>query len=118
MKAPCKVILPIKGSKWTFKLVNDKLYDKTHLNIDGDEDSSAITLPVQREVHFRKSDITLSIIRHELLHVLVNSSLIGSSALSCHQMEELCAEIIGEHCSDLILWSDLIMNNFLLGNSD
>lgn len=107
-----EITIPIKGRDWKFTLVADKRFDKLH-NKDGDIEATAITLPTVYEVHFRKSDWDIITIRHELLHVLFNMGLSSSADLSPLQVEEVCAEIVANHCSEIVLWSDRIAEKFL-----
>lgn len=106
------ITLQIKGRDWKFALLPDRRYDKLYNSAEGDH-SAAITLPTVYEVHFRKSDWDIVTIRHELLHVLYNMSLVSSTSLTPDDVQELCAEIVGHHCSEIILWSDRIAERFL-----
>jgi len=106
------ISLNIKGRDWRFVLIADKRYDKLH-NINPDDSSAAITLPTTYEVHFRKSDWDIVTIRHELLHVLYNMSLVSSTSMTPEDVQELCAEIVGHHSSEIIVWSDRIAERFL-----
>ena len=105
------ITLNIKGRDWKFSLFSDKKFDKLH-NPDGVE-SIAMTLAGSYEVHFRKSNWDVVTIRHELLHVLVSMSLVSSADLSSSDVEELCAEIVGHHSTEIIHWSDRITECFL-----
>jgi len=107
------LVINIKGRDWNFILVPDKRFDKIH-NYNTDEDSNiAMTLPTQYEVHFRKSDWNAATIRHEMLHVLFNMSLVGSANLDVTDVQEICAEIVGEHAIEIVMWSDRISEKFL-----
>ncbi len=105
------VTIDIKGRPWKFVLLPDKRYDKLH-NTDPDDMSAAITLPTIYEVHFRKSDWDIVTIRHEILHVLYNASLVSSANLSTHDVQEICAEIVGQHASEIVVWSDRVAQRF------
>jgi hypothetical protein len=100
--------LNIKGRDWVFQVLPEKAYVKKF-----NDDSMAITIEKEKSVYFNKPDFNLVTIRHELLHVLVFSSLVESSELSSEQMEELCAEITGEHGLEIIVWSEKILNHFI-----
>jgi hypothetical protein len=108
------ITLDIKGRPWKFVLVPDKRYDRQH-NTEPDDNSAAITLPDLNEVHFKKSIWDIITIRHELAHVLYNMSLVSSAALTADQVEETFAEIIANHCPEIIFWSDLIAHKFMKG---
>jgi hypothetical protein len=71
-----------------------------------------MTILMTREVHFRKSDWDLLTIRHELLHVLYAMSLSGSTDLDAVQVQELCAEIVGHHTPEIVVWTDQIAEKF------
>jgi hypothetical protein len=106
------ITIQIKGRDWTFQLLTDRRFDKLY-NTDTEDTSGAITLPTVYEVHFRRSNWDIVTIRHELLHVLYNMSLVSSTSLSVTDVQELCAEIVGHHSSEIILWSDRIAEKFL-----
>jgi hypothetical protein len=106
------ITIDIKGRDWKFILVPDRRYDKLY-NDSEEHGSAAITLPTIREVHFRKSDWDLITIRHELLHVLYNMSLVSSTDMSIEDVQELCAEIVGHHAIEIVLWADQIAERFL-----
>lgn len=108
-----KLALNIKGKNWSFILLHDRSFDKLHNSNPDEGDASAITLSSTHEVHFRKSDLEPSVVAHELLHVLVNASLVGSADLSPAQVEELCAEIVGEHYAEIASWTNQILSRFM-----
>src|SRR5687767_3210535 len=100
-----EIILNIKGRDWKFILLTDKRFDKLHNDEDGGS-RAGVTLTNQYECHFRKSDWCIKDIRHELGHVLFIMSLTGSAGLTPDQTEETMCEIIGQHCAEIIAWSD------------
>lgn len=104
------IIINIKGRDWKFSLLPDKKFDKLH-----GEENVAMTIPDSLEVHFKKSVWDAKTIKHELLHVIFAMSLVGSTDLSPTDVEEICAEIVGEHCEEIILWSSKITHHFLRG---
>lgn len=110
-KYKTSITIPIKGRDWQFALIPDKTFDKLH-NSQG-EGAVAMTNVGNYEVHFRKSDWDLITIRHELLHVLFAAGLSGSAELTPAQVQEVCAEIVGHHTSDIVLWTDRIAEKFL-----
>jgi hypothetical protein len=111
MKALASIILDIKGRPWTFKLFTDKSFDKMHN--PNDEGNAAMTLASKYEVHFAKSEWDLVDIRHEVGHCFKTMSNTGSSELDAEQTEELMCEIIGHHCTEIILVSDKVAECFL-----
>ncbi len=106
-----QITLDIKGRPWTFVQMADKRFDRLHN--PNEEGNVAMTCPTIYEVHYRKSDWDVSTIRHELLHVLYNMSLVGSAELTAGQVQETCAEIVGQHAIEIVLWADRITERFL-----
>lgn len=107
------LVINIKGRDWKFLLMPDKRFNKIH---NPDEDgNAAMTVPSTYEVHFRKSDWNVATVRHELLHVLFNMSLVGSADLSTTDVQEICAEIVAEHAIEIVLWADRISEKFIGG---
>ena len=104
------ITIKIKGRPWNFTLITDRKFDKLHNEDDGGR--TAVTLTNQYEVHFKKSEWCVKDIRHELGHVLYIMSLTGSVGLTPDQVEETMCEIIGEHCSEIVMWSDRIAEKF------
>jgi hypothetical protein len=113
-----KIVLNIKGRDWTFRLMTDRNFDKLHNSNENPEDNNnaAMTMPASYEIHFRKSDWCLKDIRHEIGHLLYSTSLVNSAKMQPDQVEETFCEIIGEHCSEIILWSDLVAERFFREN--
>lgn len=109
MKSNPNITLNIKGRNWHFIVLTDKMFDKKFTSSEDDE-THAVTEPKENTVYFKKSLLTIPTIRHELFHVLIYSSLIESSSLDRLQMEELGAEIMGEHASEVVLWAETVMN--------
>lgn len=110
MKHNTHLTLNIKGRNWHFILYTDKQYDKKFKEDDSDDEDCATTDPAENTVYFRRSKFNLPTIRHELMHVVVFSSLVESSDLSRTQMEDLCCEIVGEHGLEICNWAEEIMN--------
>lgn len=106
-----EISINIKGRDWRFLLLPDKRFDKIHN--PSDDGNVAMTLPTQYEVHFRRSDWDAATIRHEMLHVLYNMSLVGSANLDVTDVQEICAEIVGQHLPEMVLWTDRIIEKFL-----
>lgn len=111
MKSVAQIIVTVKGRDWKFLLLTDRVFDKAHNSED--EGTIANTIEDKREVHFRKTDFTPKAVKHELAHVLHFESLVGSSELSPADSIELMCEIVGEHCEEIILWSNKITEYFL-----
>lgn len=113
-KSEKRIVLDIKGRTWTFILMTDKAFDKLHNSNENPEENNngAMTLPTVYEVHFRKTDWTLILIRHELGHVLYQMGLNGSTNHTPAQVEEAMCTIIGYHNAEIDLWADRICERF------
>jgi len=108
-----EAVVNIKGRDWKFILMPDRLFDKLH-NAGG-EQNVAMTNGGSYEVHFRKSDWDVITVRHELGHILYNSSLTGSAENQPDQVEEIFCEIIGHHWAEIGVWTDRITEKFFQG---
>lgn len=78
------MIVYVFGRKWKAKLYTNKYYTRLH----GD-DSHAITVTEQREMHFNRDSFKLKYIRHEVRHAFTNEIPIESAGLDAKQMEEI-----------------------------
>ena len=105
-KPPMK--LTFKGIEWTFVVQNNATYCRNH-----DKDSEASTYPFDKEVVFNANYFSPYVVKHELIHVAVASSSTASSNLDAEQIEELCAELYGEHSNELDHIAEKILNYFL-----
>lgn len=97
----------IKGKNWKFIFLTTKTYEKKH----GD-DSDGIADVTTRTVTFDKEVVTTGIVRHELMHVWVESSNTGSSDLKPDQVEEMCAVIFQEHGLEMCMLADQIVEDY------
>lgn len=105
-KAPLKD--QIKGHEWTFYAEKSRTYNRKH-----GSDSHAITYTHEREIYFNIESLAPDYVRHELFHAFVASSSTNSSNLTKDQMEELCAELYGEHGPEMELLVNKILNYYL-----
>jgi uridine kinase len=96
----------ILNIEWNLILCSDSYYKKKH-----GSDSRAMLYENTKTIYFCKSELDLNLIRHELLHAFVSSSSIRSSKLNASQMEELCAEIVAHHLTDILILSEYILTN-------
>lgn len=83
---------------WEFNLISSLSYTRKF-----GKGSEAICLLKEKEVWFNKSDFSLAVIAHELMHVYFLQSAHNSSDLDSHQTEEVAAEIVAN------VWSILPM---------
>lgn len=105
-KTPIKQI--IKGHEWAFYAETNGTYTRKH-----GSDSHAITYTHDREIYFNISSLAPDYVRHEVFHAYVASSSTNSSNLDKDQMEELCAELYGEHGPEMELLVNKIINYYL-----
>lgn len=97
----------VLGTSWTVHMQAPTAYRKMH-----GSDSEAITYPGDLEVFFNKNYFTPDTVRHETMHLFVASSGSTSSSLTKDQMEELCAELYGQHGPKMDLVTDQIISFF------
>jgi hypothetical protein len=100
--------IKIKGIEWAIYAQTPAAYKRKH-----GSDSHAITYPKDREIYFNISTLAPDYVRHEVFHAYISSSSTNSSSLTADQMEELAAELYGEHEPDMNLAVDQILNFFL-----
>jgi hypothetical protein len=105
-KAPLREI--IKGHTWTFYAEKNTTYTRKH-----GSDSHAITYTHDREIYFNINSLAPDYVRHEIFHAYVASSSTNSSNLDKDQMEELCAELYGEHGPEMDFLVDKIINYYI-----
>lgn len=108
MKKKPPLVAKIKGYDWTFYAEKPMTYKRKH----GD-DSNAITYPVHNEVYFNINNLAPEYVRHEVFHAFIASTSTKSSNLDKEQMEELCAELYGDHGPEMDLLVDKIISYFL-----
>lgn len=106
------VIRNIKGSEWHFYLESPSVYKRKH-----GSDSAAIVYLKEREVFFNRAEFDTDAVRHELFHIYVAESNTKSSPdFTKDDMEDLGAEIMGEHGPSIIQEADFIHNKLLVMN--
>lgn len=108
MKKKAPLILKIKDVEWSFQVQSNATYIRAH-----GRDSEAITYPYDKEVFFNTSSFSPYSVKHELVHVYVASSSTSSSGLDADQIEELCAELYGEHSNEMDALAEKILNYFM-----
>ena len=89
--------MPIKilTHRWVVRFLPDKKFSS---------DDQAITIPYDREIHFRRSKTNLEDIIHELTHAYLDEVGLGNSAqLQPDQMEEVYCELTSKHGFTLLL---------------
>lgn len=97
--------LKIKDIPWRIRLFSNEVYEKEH-----GHDSVAMCVKHLKELHFQTKDISEATIRHEVFHAFVESCCLGSTDnISGDDMEEIGAEIVGYHASDICIISKKIL---------
>jgi len=112
MKKKPKLVLNIKGIDWTFNVQTETAFRKMH-GLNG-KNAEAIIYPHDREVYFSSVYLSPYSVRHELAHVYVASTNTSSmTSMTVDDMEELFADIIGEHLDQIQELTSKILNHFL-----
>lgn len=100
--------LKIKGHDWEVFAQTPAAYKRKH-----GSDSHAITYTKDKQLYFNISSLAPDYVRHELFHAYIASSSTNSANLTADQMEELAAELYGEHGPEMDCLADQILNFFL-----
>lgn len=100
--------IKIKGIEWAIYAQTQAAYKRKH-----GSDSHAITYTKDRDIYFNISTLAPNYVRHEIFHAYIASSSINSSNLTPDQLEELAAELFGDHGPEMDLAVDQILNFFL-----
>lgn len=80
------------------------------------KDSYAITYPKDKEIYFNKSDISLSLIRHELFHAFISSIDTEYAAkITAEVQEEIDCTVYGNNKAELLISEDKIVDFALKG---
>lgn len=99
----------IKDVEWVFKILSKNQYETLH-----GTDSSGITNPATREVHFFIEDFSKQVVGHELFHVYCACSGVHSTnSLSGSDMEEIAADLVGFHVEDMVAKKRMIYKSLL-----
>jgi hypothetical protein len=80
----------VNEDSWSAYLITDEDH------VIAEEDSAAETDFHKREIYFRRGDLSLADVRHELYHVFFGYTFTRSATLSPGQMEEVAAELFAE----------------------
>lgn len=76
--------------EWTLYLIED---DDEVLS---DTDTEAEVMHEKKEIYFRKSDLRLNVVLHELWHVYFGYCYLTDASISCHQAEEISASLFAD----------------------
>lgn len=98
--------LEIKGRKWIIEYLTPQQYKRKH-----GLDSEGICLLHEKRIHLNKALISPGIVRHELIHALVEESNTESADLNANQMEELICAILQYHWAEFNAWTEYILFN-------
>lgn len=85
----------IRGQKWKFQVITDKLYEKKYPK----ESSSSVAIcdKEAKVIHFRFDNISERVVRHELYHAFYSTFYTASADLEEDQIEEILAEFWEEN---------------------
>lgn len=108
MKKQKQLTVNIKGHDWLVVGMTSSAYVRKHGN-----DSGAIMNFQERKMFFNLSSVTPYYVRHEVLHAFVSSSSTASARLTVDQIEELCADLYGEHGPEMDVIADKILSTLL-----
>lgn len=78
--------IKIMGALWEYRLYDEKSFIKKHPDC---EDSGALVLLSQRQLHFTEEQLDMGTIRHEVRHAFTHELCIGSANLELLQFEEI-----------------------------
>ena len=91
----------IKDLLWTFTVLSKDTYIKMH-----GSNSFANTNYETKRVDFSEHKFSLALVRHELLHVYVDSCMLYSTeSIDACDKEEIIAEIMEHHSEDFMEYS-------------
>ncbi len=97
----------IKGDNWNFYLVEDDD------NVVADSEDAAVCEFDKKEVYFRRTEIDIINVRHEVWHIYIGYCYLQTASLDSAAFEEITAELYaheGEHISSK---SKEILSNLL-----
>ena len=103
-----EIQLSIKGLDWKFKLYSNKEY----IRLNG-KSSQGFTMKAEREAHFNLNYIETPLILHELVHVYMSSCCIDSAEIDPYEREEIFADLISHHISDIQRDAKTIIDHFV-----
>jgi hypothetical protein len=102
-------VVLIKGHEWTVTLQSHSAYKRMH------DESEAITYPMEREMFFDKSKVSLSLIRHEIFHSLLASLDLEYTPMDAEAQEELDCTVYANNKNQLNEIEEKIVNFVLKG---
>jgi hypothetical protein len=62
-----------------------------------EEHDAAFMMPVAKEVHFNEEELTLVVVKHELVHCFYDALCVEAAQLTLDQQEEVFCELIANH---------------------
>lgn len=86
-----RILFKINDDVWKFSILSDEAYTRKH-----GKDSIAVTSIDICEVDFKKSELGLKVIKHELLHAHVKYMYLDSAKINQDSMEEIFAEFVSD----------------------
>lgn len=102
---------PIKGKTWKVFVQTNSAYIRMH-----GKDSHAVAYPIEREMYFNKSDVSLRLIRHEVFHAYTNSTDTEyTSKMTAADQEELDCTVYGNNADEIAITVANIVDYILKG---
>ena len=87
----------IKGSLWTIASLPTSEYHKKHA-----DDSEGICIRSERLIEIDEENFSLATVLHEITHGFTTECFGHMLDLTGEQTEELVAEIVGNHCGEML----------------
>jgi hypothetical protein len=101
--------LKIRGTKWDIVLLESS---ETHPELNP-EIEHAVTLKEERAIIFSPTGANLNTARHELFHAYCNELYLTSThEITVGDLEEIIAEMLGEHLGTLNRQANLVTRWF------
>ncbi len=99
--------ITIYEDPWTVYLLDDD--DE----VVSPSDAAAEVLHEKKEIYFRKGDIRLNIVLHEIWHVYFGYCYLDSASLDMGQTEEVSSSLFADKCETMIEKARLIHKKLL-----
>ena len=86
--------LNILGHDWKVYLHEDEEFCSKYKDESGD---AAFVMPIAKEIHFNEEELTLVVVKHELVHCFYAALCVEAAQLTLDQQEEVFCELIANH---------------------
>lgn len=92
--------ITVKGAKWKYRLLSKDRFRKYYPDQDVEEDPG-VTDPEVRIIDFYVKDLTMELIRHEILHAYFSELHLRSADLGQDEFEEICADMVADSWEEI-----------------